>query len=429
MFNLRLISLALIACALALNAQGGLLTEARVTKIINKVQVVDPANGTHAASLQETIRDQIELKTGVKSRSELLFQDNTLTRIGPETSFSFKAGTRDMSLERGTMLLQVPKGLGGAKIRTAAVTAAITGTTILLEHTPSKHIKVLVLEGSLRLSINGRFGESVILRPGRMVLMRPDARRIPEPVSVDLKRIMKTSSLVNMSKKDGAELPSVSLIEKEIAQQAREKGSADLVETDLVIRGNGTTAMNSTGGVVDVLSRVEEGRNLTVASIAPTKPNDSPEPGPTPVPAATPLPEASPAPTPISEPLPAASPFPQPTPAASPFPQPTPAASPFPQPTPAASPNGDGEDDDDKDKEDHNDDGHPDNGKDKDKDKDKDKGKDKDKKHKPVRTAPPFVNIPASGLSSRTRTDAPFARGERLTASPRFVPSRSPFSP
>ena len=65
------------------------------------------------------------------------------------------------------MLLQVPKGIGGAKIRTAAVTASITGTTIMMEYHPKKSIKVLVLEGSLRLSVNGRFGDSLLLLPGQ----------------------------------------------------------------------------------------------------------------------------------------------------------------------------------------------------------------------------------------------------------------------
>ena len=149
--------------------QAGPLTEAHVTKIINDVRVIDPVKGSHAAAINEKIKDEIGLKTGVKSRSELLFQDNTLTRIGPETSFSFKAGTRDLTLEQGTMLLQVPKGLGGAKIRTAAVTAALTGTTIMVQYTRAKHVKILVLEGSLRLSVNGTVGDSVLLKAGRMV--------------------------------------------------------------------------------------------------------------------------------------------------------------------------------------------------------------------------------------------------------------------
>jgi ferric-dicitrate binding protein FerR (iron transport regulator) len=149
----KLLALTFAFTSLAGASFAGPLTQAQVTKIINRVEVVDPAKGVHAAKLQETIKDQIELKTGVKSRSELLFQDNTLTRIGPETTFSFKAGTRDLTLEKGTMLLQVPKGLGGTKIRTAAITAAITGTAIMVEYTPGKNFKVLVLEGSLRLSV------------------------------------------------------------------------------------------------------------------------------------------------------------------------------------------------------------------------------------------------------------------------------------
>ena len=219
--------------------QAGPLTEAHVTKIIRDVRVIDPVKGTHPAAINETIKDEIGLKTGVKSRSELLFQDNTLTRIGPETSFSFKAGTRDLTLEQGTMLIQVPKGLGGAKIRTAAVTAAITGTTILVGYTPAKHIKVLVLEGSLRLSVNRTLGDSVLLQAGRMVIMRPDAKRIPSPVTVDLRRVMKTSSLVKMAKKGERDLPSVSLIDKEIAQQDHERAKGRLTPTNLVTSGPG----------------------------------------------------------------------------------------------------------------------------------------------------------------------------------------------
>src|SRR3979490_2371777 len=111
MRNLRPTLLSGAMAILAWTANGGPLTEARVTRIVNKVEVIDPTKGAHPATLDETIKDQIELKTGVKSRSELLFQDQTLTRIGPETSFRFKAGTREISLDKGTMLLQVPNGL------------------------------------------------------------------------------------------------------------------------------------------------------------------------------------------------------------------------------------------------------------------------------------------------------------------------------
>src|SRR6266513_1032137 len=215
----------------------GGLTSAEVTKIINRVTVIEPAKGDRPAALRDVIKDDRGLQTGVRSRSELLFQDDTLTRLGAETFFSFKTGTRDLTLERGSMLLQVPKGLGGAKIHTAAVTAAITGTTIMMEYSPGKYLKVLVLEGSLRLSRNRSFGDSVVLHPGKMVIMRPDATKIPAPIDVDLAQIVRTSTLVNFPGSNI--LPSMPLIQAAINDQAKELAKGTLVPTNLVM-GHGT---------------------------------------------------------------------------------------------------------------------------------------------------------------------------------------------
>ena len=234
-----MISKKLLLCVVSIGlavlpVSGGPLTSAEVTKIINQVSVIDPQAGGHAAAVREVIKNDLALQTGGKSRSELLFQDNTLMRIGAETYFSFKTGTRDLTLEKGSMLLQVPKGLGGATIHTAAVTAAITGTTIMMEYLPGKSIKVLVLEGSLRLSRNGRFGDSVVLRPGKMVIMEPTAKRIPDPVDVDIQTVVKTSTLVNFPG-DAKPLPSMPLIQAAIDQQAKQVAQSTLVPTNLVI--------------------------------------------------------------------------------------------------------------------------------------------------------------------------------------------------
>src|SRR6184192_100498 len=216
------------------------LTSAEVTKIINRVSVIEPAKGDRPAVVRDVIKDDRGLQTAARSRSELLFQDNTLTRIGAETFFSFKTGTRDMTLERGSMLLQVPKGLGGAKIHTAAVTAAITGTTIMMEYIPRSYIKVLVLEGSLRLSRNGTVGDSLLLHPGKMVIMRPDAKKIPAPIDIDLAEIVRTSTLVNFPGTNI--LPSMPLIQAAINDQAKELAKGTLVATNLVM-GHGTNVV------------------------------------------------------------------------------------------------------------------------------------------------------------------------------------------
>lgn len=330
---------ALLAAA---TTSAGPLTEAKVTKIINEVSVVEPSSGARKAELQDVIKGQTGLKTGIKSRSELMFQDNTLTRIGPESYFSFKAGTRDMTLEEGTMLLQVPKGLGGAKIRTAAVTAAITGTTIMLEYRPKQNIKVIVLEGSLRLSANGSLGDSVLLEAGKMVIMPANAKRIPDPVSVDIKKVMKTSSLVNMGgNKKTASLPSAGLIAKEIAAQQKQKDQKTLVDTNLVILGKGTNVVLASD---DLLASLDRNANISTALVASntTTTNTPAQPAPVPNanPASTPAPVAASQPNTPPASQPGATPIAQPgsTPAAQAGSTPPPQAAATPAAQPGSTP-------------------------------------------------------------------------------------------
>ncbi len=227
-------------------ALAGPLQHAEIHKVINDVRIVDPDHGvSHSAALRDLIQGNLAVQTGMQSRAELLFQDQTLTRLGADSLFSFTPNTRDMTLDRGTMLLQVPKGLGGARIRTAAVTAAITGTTILLENKPGSHVKVLVLEGTLRLSFNGNRGHAVVLTPGRMIILHAGDKKLPKPVDVDLAKVVQTSTLVNPLKFKGNSrtqvkpLPSLGLIQHQISIQEGLKHSGRLTETDLLINANG----------------------------------------------------------------------------------------------------------------------------------------------------------------------------------------------
>lgn len=101
-----------------------------------------------------------------------------------------------MELKDGAMLLRVPKNAGGAKISTAAVTAAITGTTIMLEFHAHKYVKFVVLEGTGRVYLPGHMGESVLVNAGQMLVTRADAKQLPNPVNVDIKKLMRSAKLV-----------------------------------------------------------------------------------------------------------------------------------------------------------------------------------------------------------------------------------------
>ena len=115
--------------AIANSADAAQLQEARVTQVVNDVKLLLEQAAPRPAAVSDLIRHGTAVRTGTQSRSELTFADLTITRLGANTIFSFKEGTREMNLIDGAILFQVPKGSGGATIRTVGVTAAITGTT------------------------------------------------------------------------------------------------------------------------------------------------------------------------------------------------------------------------------------------------------------------------------------------------------------
>ncbi len=341
-------------------SSGSEFKEAHVSQVVKDVKLLPEQAAPRPAVVRDEVRDNTAVRTGVDSRAELTFTDETLARLGANTIFSFNKGTRNLQLGGGAMLLRVPKNSGGAQINTAAVTAAITGTTVMLEYHPNAYIKFIVLEGTGRVFRRNHVGESVLVHAGQMVIINPKGTDLPEPVDVDLKRLVRTSLLIT----DFPTIPSLDLIRREIATQTTEKGDGGLVETNLVIFGGGNVVslLDTTGaGTVDQamnnsvreVNEHEDGGGVVVgptqhfptptATPTPT-PSATPTPTPTPTPSATltptptPTPSVTPTPTPTPTPSTTPSPTPTPTPSVTPTPTPTPTPSATPTPTPTPTP-------------------------------------------------------------------------------------------
>ena len=103
------------------------LKEAKVTQVIQEVRVLPSNASPRPAAVNDDVRRGTAVQTGVQSRSELTFKDQTITRLGEKTIFSVGEGPRTIDLGSGQFLLCVPKKAGGAKVKAGAVTAAITG--------------------------------------------------------------------------------------------------------------------------------------------------------------------------------------------------------------------------------------------------------------------------------------------------------------
>ena len=167
---------------------------ATVTEIINDVKVIKGAQKPTPAKVKETITSQDIIRTGRDSRTELRFQDNTLARVGSNSIFSFTADKREIDLKQGSVLFNSDKGKGGGQIKTAAATAAVTGTTIIVVATANGGFKLLILEGKSRIILPG--GVFVDLQAGQMTFINPGQQTRPEILSFDLEALIKGSRLV-----------------------------------------------------------------------------------------------------------------------------------------------------------------------------------------------------------------------------------------
>jgi len=190
-----------LACALLLAAQSAFAAsasnkEARVTQIVRDVKLLPSEADPRPAAVNDKVREDVAVRTGEKSRSELTFLDLTISRLGANTVYSFNRGGRSVDLEDGSLLLRVPKDSGGGNVRTNVVSVAVTGTTLILETTRAGRSKLIVLEGRSRLSLAKNRNQTREVVGGQMLDVPAGATTLPMPVNIDLNQLMKTHPLI-----------------------------------------------------------------------------------------------------------------------------------------------------------------------------------------------------------------------------------------
>jgi hypothetical protein len=195
-------------------------SQARVTQVVQDVKVVPSGAAARPAAVNDTVHQGSAVQTGTQSRSELTFQDKSITRLGEKTIFTVGKGARTIDLGSGQFLLYVPKNSGGAKVKMGSVTAAITGTTVLGDVRPNGIVEFTVLEGDANVRLDS-VGQCIRIHAGQKVTYDPISGRLGNPVDVDIQKQM-TSPLVA----DFGQLPSAALINQEI--QLRGRANEDL---------------------------------------------------------------------------------------------------------------------------------------------------------------------------------------------------------
>ena len=191
----------------------------RVTQIIHEVNILEAAVAARRAVLNENVGEGTAVRTGGDSRAELTFLHLTITRLGANSLYSFRRAGRQGDLKSGSTLLRVPKNSVGGVILSPGISAAVTGTTIIFEHTRSGESRLTVLEGTARLALTSRADQRRDLRAGQTLQVPAGATRLPEPTEIDLDQLVRTSPLIVGFRP----LPSQDLINQAIKQQ-RDRG-------------------------------------------------------------------------------------------------------------------------------------------------------------------------------------------------------------
>ena len=171
------------------------LRSAHVSQIINDVKLLPGQAAARPAVVNDNVGAGTAVRTGTDSRTELTFSDLTITRLGANTVFSFNGGARQVDLGSGAVLVQVPRNGAEVKIRTAAVTAAVTGGTALFESNKKMPAKLLMLEGIGRFYPNGHPEDAAIVHGGEMAMMTADGQ-ITRPTKFNAALVYKTSKLI-----------------------------------------------------------------------------------------------------------------------------------------------------------------------------------------------------------------------------------------
>jgi FecR protein len=206
--------------------------QAEITRVFKDVKVLKGSAAPKVAAVGLQLDPVSSIATGPDARAELRFPDKTLTRLGANSRFTLKGQSRTLDLNEGVMMLQVPKNQGGAKVRTSGVTAALTGTTVLIEFHPGGIIKFIVIEGESTLFLNKNTGISQVARAGQIITMRDGDPAIPPPQDVDLAKLLKSSKLISLN--DPSQ-PNQRQISDAVDVQERLLKDGDLVNGDFII--------------------------------------------------------------------------------------------------------------------------------------------------------------------------------------------------
>ncbi len=200
------------------------LTESVFTEIIKEANVLgDTGKAVVPAKTNMVFRAPDRVRTGAASRVELTAPDQTITRVGANTIFTFANQGRTILLEKGGVLFHAPAGVGGGNVQHHGAVAAVLGTTMVCAVMSDGRFKVLCLEGKVKVTLKNGF--AVELKAGQMVVVTTDDEQFEGVEFFNLQELVARLTLVVGFSRP---LDSLPLIEAAILEQRQQVAAGEI---------------------------------------------------------------------------------------------------------------------------------------------------------------------------------------------------------
>jgi autotransporter-associated beta strand protein len=182
---------------------------ATVTQALDKSTHSMTATGAGKSVVAGTVLHNGEfLKTGKTSLAEMVLENKTVTRVGPNTVLNYSVATHEADLQSGTMLFSKPKDGRMMILNMSSVKAAVTGTTGFVERDRG-NVMLGVIEGTVHVTVGGA---TTILQAGKMLVAAGTKAQV---VSFDVPSFISTSAFFNRFQRA---LPNERAVENEVAE-------------------------------------------------------------------------------------------------------------------------------------------------------------------------------------------------------------------
>ncbi|HWY40380.1 MAG TPA: FecR domain-containing protein [Chthoniobacterales bacterium] len=221
----------LFACAAAVGigrlAPAAIQKRAHVTEVIRDVRLLSRQMAARPAAVNDPVNEGTAVRTGNDSRAELSFADQTITRLGANTVFSFGAAAHTYDLGSGAILMTAPRDAGTVKISAGVATCAVSGFTGIWESHSKSWNKVLILEGNGDVWLKKNPDDHRYMHSGQILVFPPNASVLPQPQEFDVSKMINNGLLITGF---SHQLPSWPLLLAECDRQRTAPGTTKLVD-------------------------------------------------------------------------------------------------------------------------------------------------------------------------------------------------------